>query len=416
MLAGGDVDTTIDPVALQHYMSFHAVVPPPLTILTGVRKLPPATVRVIDSDGTSRDILYWNPVHARAARYAGLTDGDWQDLVLGALRTAVQRRMVADVPVGVLLSGGIDSSVIVALLADEGQQGLQTFSIGFEAVGDAEGDEFEFSDLVAREFGTDHHRLMVPSSEVLSGLDGAVGAMSEPMVSHDCVAFYLLSQQVSQHVKVVQSGQGADEILAGYEWYPPLAGVADDSVEDALAVYSANFFDRPHAELAGILEPQWRTATDHARALAREHFARPGADTAFGPCAAARLPRDAGRRPRQAGGQHDHGVGAGGRAHRSWTTSSSSSLRPCHRRSNWPAAGRVCSRRRPERCCLLRSSTARRATSRCRRSSTCRGSTWIGCGMHCLRRKQGRVVCSRPATSRSCWPTPNRHRTNLGSN
>ncbi len=281
LLAGGDVDTTIDPVALQHYMTFHAVVPPPLTILNGIRKLPPATVRVIESDGRSRDITYWNPVHARAAKYADLSDGDWEDLVLAGLRAAVQRRMVADVPVGVLLSGGIDSSVIVALLADEGQAGLQTFSIGFEAVGDKEGDEFEFSDIIANEFQTDHHQLMVPSAEVLGGLGGAIEAMSEPMVSHDCIAFYLLSQQVSQHVKVVQSGQGADEILAGYDWYPPLAGVPDDDVDSALAVYSARFFDRPHRELADILQPRWLTDTDHSRMMALEHFSRPGADTAL---------------------------------------------------------------------------------------------------------------------------------------
>ena len=281
LLAGGDVDTTIDREALQHYMTFHAVVPPPLTILRGVRKLPPATVRVIERDGRSRDIRYWNPLHARAERYADLSTGDWEDLVLTSLRSAVQRRMVADVPVGVLLSGGIDSSVIVALLADEGQKGLQTFSIGFEAVGGKEGDEFEFSDLVAKEFDTDHHQLLIPSADVLDGLDGTVAAMSEPMVSHDCVAFYLLSQQVSQHVKVVQSGQGADEILAGYDWYPPLADVADDDVEGALAAYSSRFFDRPHADLTHILQQQWLTDEDFSRALAREHFARPGADTAL---------------------------------------------------------------------------------------------------------------------------------------
>ncbi len=281
LLAGGDVDTTIDRVALQHYMTFHAVVPPPLTILAGVRKLPPATLRVIEADGKSKDITYWNPAHARAEQYAGLSSGDWEDLVLSSLRTAVQRRMVADVPVGVLLSGGIDSSVIVALLADEGQKGLQTFSIGFEAVGDKEGDEFEFSDIIAKEFETDHHQLMIPSADVLDGLDGTIGAMSEPMVSHDCVAFYLLSQQVSKHVRVVQSGQGADEILAGYDWYPPLAGVADDDVEAALAVYSSRFFDRPHKDLAGILQHEWLTEQDHSRALAREHFSRPGADSAL---------------------------------------------------------------------------------------------------------------------------------------
>jgi asparagine synthase (glutamine-hydrolysing) len=256
-------------------------VPPPLTILAGVRKLPPATVRVLEPDGISRDINYWEPVHSRNEDYADLSAGDWEDLLLSGLRTAVQRRMVADVPVGVLLSGGIDSSAIVALLADEGQKDLQTFSIGFEAVGGKEGDEFEFSDLVAKEFATDHHQLMVPSAEVLGGLDGAIAAMSEPMVSHDCIAFYLLSQQVSQHVKVVQSGQGADEILAGYDWYPPLAGVADTEVEDALAVYSSRFFDRTHEELAGILQPGWMAPEDHSRALAREHFARPGADTAL---------------------------------------------------------------------------------------------------------------------------------------
>ncbi len=99
--------------------------------------------------------------------------------------------MVADVPVGVLLSGGLDSSLVVALLAGEGQarSGLATFSIGFDAVGGREGDEFVYSDLVAKTFGTDHHQIRVPTDDLLPPLEAAVGAMSEPMVSHDCVAF-----------------------------------------------------------------------------------------------------------------------------------------------------------------------------------------------------------------------------------
>jgi asparagine synthase (glutamine-hydrolysing) len=280
LVAAGDVDTSIDRVALHHYLTFHAVVPAPLTILAGVRKLPPATVRVVEPDGTCTDTVYWTPRHARDAQFAGLTDGDWQALVLESLTTAVQRRMVADVPVGVLLSGGVDSSLIVALLAQEGQTGLQTFSIGFEQVGEYEGDEFEYSDLIAKEFGTDHHRLMIPTAEVFDGLAGAISAMSEPMVSHDCVAFYLLSQRVSQHVTVVQSGQGADEVLAGYEWYPPLGELgATAGADQALDVYAAHFFDRPHRELAGILRPDWLVADDVSRAFAAEHFSRPGADT-----------------------------------------------------------------------------------------------------------------------------------------
>lgn len=278
LLAGGDVDTSIDPVALNHYMTFHAVVPAPLTILSGVRKLPPATVRTIEPDGRSTDWTYWSPQHTRQEKYADLSAADWQDLTLQTLQTAVERRMVADVPVGVLLSGGIDSSVIVALLADAGQHGLQTFSIGFERVGDREGDEFEFSDIIAREFDTDHHQLLMPSSTVLDGLDGAVQAMSEPMVSHDCIAFYLLSQAVSQHLTVVQSGQGADELLAGYDWYPPLADVPP---EQALDVYAAHFFDRNHETLAGILQPQWMTTDDPSRDFVRAHLDAPGATTAL---------------------------------------------------------------------------------------------------------------------------------------
>jgi asparagine synthase (glutamine-hydrolysing) len=278
LLAAGDVDTSIDPVALNHYMSFHAVVPAPHTILNGVRKLPPATVRTIEPDGRTTDVLYWSPPYARQERYAGLSESDWQDLVLQQLQTAVERRMVADVPVGVLLSGGIDSSVIVALLAAAGQHGLQTFSIGFEKVGDREGDEFEFSDIIAKEFDTHHHRLMMPSSTVLGGLDGAVQAMSEPMVSHDCIAFYLLSEAVSQHVSVVQSGQGADEILAGYDWYPPLQGVPP---ERALEVYSGRFFDRDRATMATILQPRWLTPNDPSREFVGRHLDRPEADTAL---------------------------------------------------------------------------------------------------------------------------------------
>ena len=126
-------------------------------------------------------------------------------------------------PVGCLLSGGVDSSLIVGLLAEAGQHGLATFSIGFESVGGVAGDEFKYSDIIAERFGTDHHQIRIGTDRMLPALDGAIGAMSEPMVSHDCVAFYLLSQEVAKHVKVVQSGQGADEVFAGYHWYPPMA-------------------------------------------------------------------------------------------------------------------------------------------------------------------------------------------------
>ncbi len=132
LLAGGGVETALDPIALHHYFSWHAVVPAPLTVLQGVRKLPPATVLVVEPDNTRAETRYWDPPYARLPQYDGMVEGDWAGAVLGAVRTAVQRRMVSDVPVGVLLSGGLDSSLIVALLADAGQRSLATFSIGFD--------------------------------------------------------------------------------------------------------------------------------------------------------------------------------------------------------------------------------------------------------------------------------------------
>ncbi len=277
LLAAGDVDTSIDPTALHSYLSFHSVVPAPRTILSGVRKLPPATVRVIERDGAVSERVYWQASFTRAADRAGMTEHDWQDAVLDALRRAVERRLVADVPVGVLLSGGLDSSLVVGLLAQAGQHGLQTFSIGFDRVGDEEGDEFRYSDLVAARFGTDHHKLRIGPDETLAALEDAVVAMSEPMVSHDAVAFYLLSREVSRHVKVVQSGQGADEVFAGYHWYPPLLDLDGDGVD----AYARVFFDRPHAAMRDVVEPDHLGGADTSRAFVAEHFAAPGADTAL---------------------------------------------------------------------------------------------------------------------------------------
>ncbi|HET9873890.1 MAG TPA: N-acetylglutaminylglutamine amidotransferase [Propionibacteriaceae bacterium] len=276
LLAAGGTDTSIDKVALAHYMTFHSVVPAPRTILNGVRKLPPATVRTVEPDGRCTDFHYWTPQFCRDPADAQMSEHDWQNTLLDSLRTAVQRRMVADVPVGVLLSGGIDSSLVVALLAESGQDHLNTFSIGFEGVGGESGEEFAYSGLVAEHFDTTHHRIEIDSRRLLPAIDSAIEAMSEPMVSHDCVAFYLLSQEVSRHVKVVQSGQGADEVLAGYDWYPPLVDVPRSSAVEA---YARVFFDRRDAELRRLLSPDWLVDHDAPLDFIADHFQLPGAET-----------------------------------------------------------------------------------------------------------------------------------------
>ena len=274
LLAAGEVDREIDPVALHQYFSFHAVVPPPRTLFKGVRKLPPATLRQIEADGSHIDHVYWTCPYEPREEEVGLDADTWRERIADALRGAVRRRMVADVPIGVLLSGGLDSSLIVALLAEQGCD-LNTFSIGFETVREELGHEFQYSDIIAERFGTHHHKIEIPASRALRAMPEVIASMSEPMTSHDCVGFFLLSEEVSRHVKVVQSGQGADEAFAGYHWYPPMAGS-----NDAFSTYRDAFFDRSHEEMGRLLHPSW-IGGDHAGDFVREHFARAGAPTAL---------------------------------------------------------------------------------------------------------------------------------------
>lgn len=264
LLAGGNVDTSIDPVALHNYLSFHGAVPAPRTIFNGVKKLAPATLLTLEPDGTKREEVYWRcPVQSRDRV---LTESEWTESVRASLRAAVERRRIADVPLGVLLSGGLDSSLLVALLAESGQQDLQTFSIGFESVNGLEGNEFAYSDIVAKKFGTRHHRIPIATSRAIPAMEGAVSQMSEPQVSHDAIGFYLLSQEVSQHVKVVQCGQGADEVFGGYHWYPHMLR-SNDPVSDYMRVYC----EHRHDEISEALNPSL-VGDDYSRALVEHHF------------------------------------------------------------------------------------------------------------------------------------------------
>ena len=274
LLQGGDIAKTLDAVALNHYLNFHAVVPAPRTILAGVEKLPPATWMRVDADGKVEQQSWWSLQFGPRGDEAGYGLEEWREQTLETMRQAVEIRQRAAVDVGVLLSGGVDSSMLVGLLREAGVENLLTFSIGFQDAGGERGDEFQYSDLIAQRFATRHHQLRIGEHEILEQLPQAFRAMSEPMVSHDCIAFYLLSREVAKHCKVVQSGQGADELFAGYHWYPQV-----DGAKDAFAAYRAAFFDREHDEYAACVQPAWLTG-DMAGEFVREHFAQPGAEAA----------------------------------------------------------------------------------------------------------------------------------------
>lgn len=274
LIAAGDVDTSIDPIALHHHLTLHAVVPAPRTLLKGIRKVQPAHTIMVDGQGKLRLQRYWT-LWARRPE-PSFSEAQWIERIREALNRAVERRLkIADVPVGVLLSGGLDSSLLVGLLAESGVRDLKTYTVGFEDQPEEKGSEFEYSDPVAERFATDHRKLHLPNTEVLERLPEAVDNMAEPMVAQDAVAFYLLAEQVSKDIKVVQSGQGADEVFGGYFWYPLMQS---DRGQDRLERFRKYYFDRTHAEYAQTVTPDY-VGGDHTSELVAEHLDRPGADS-----------------------------------------------------------------------------------------------------------------------------------------
>ena len=273
LLAAGDVDTSIDPVALHHQFTLHAVIPAPRTIYNGVRKLAPGTTLTIDLQGKHHSRNYWDFAAQRPA--VARSETEWTEAIHEALRASVKKRLeIADVKVGVLLSGGLDSSLLVALLAEQGVKDLMTFSVGFEDQPEERGNEFEFSDAVAERYATRHHKYLIPNGEVLTRLPEAIHAMSEPMVGQDTVAFYLLSEQVAKTVKVVQSGQGADEVFGGYYWYPLMAAETQGSPVER---FRRHYFDRDHAEFLQMVTPAYH-GLDYTAETVAACLARPNAD------------------------------------------------------------------------------------------------------------------------------------------
>ena len=268
-----DLDKSVNPIALQQQLSLHGVVPAPNTIINGIKKLKPGTYIVLSEKGDIKEQTYWHPSATRPE--GNVSEEDYIARTHELLTAAVTKRMAAsDVPIGVLLSGGLDSSLIVALLKEAGHRDIRTFSIGFEDIDDESGSEFEYSDQVVSKFKTDHKKYLLSNQEVLPRLSEAVMNMSEPMVGQDAIAFYLLSEQVSKHSKVVLSGQGADEAFAGYFWYPRMAKEHGDEIES----FSKHYVDRPHDEYLQTVMPIYQ-GENHTHKWLSKEFLKPGADS-----------------------------------------------------------------------------------------------------------------------------------------
>jgi asparagine synthase (glutamine-hydrolysing) len=201
----------LDPQAVDLYVTYEHV-PAPRTILRGVRKLEPGTI-LQWHEGRLTTRRWWELRYDEPTAVA-YPDDEWTDQVYTALREATRLRLVSDAPLGALLSGGIDSSAIVALMAELGQT-PSTFSVGFS---DASYNELEHARAVARHVGADHHEEMLVA-DAESAIDIISTILDEPMADVSLLPTYLVSRMARRHVTVALSGDGGDEVFAGYDWY-----------------------------------------------------------------------------------------------------------------------------------------------------------------------------------------------------
>lgn len=274
IIAKKDIALELDPKSLHMHFSLHAVIPAPNTIFKNIKKVPPGHYLIINEDKKLSINQYWKLDATRESNY--ITDEHeavriTKDLLINSIE---KRLSASDIDVGVLLSGGLDSSLIVAL-AKERFPNLKTFSIGFEDDKEEKGSEFFYSDQVVKKFKTNHKKFIINNNFVLSKLPEAARAMSEPMVAQDAVAFYMLSELVSKDVKVILSGQGADEGFAGYFWYKKMNLELNNHNN-----FSKHYLDRSDEEIKNFLNLQFEN--NYTSKMIEEKFKAIGSGSLIG--------------------------------------------------------------------------------------------------------------------------------------
>lgn len=218
LLVHPDVITAMDKTAFWHYLTF-VVTPAPMTLFRDIWKIPAGYRITIDHSGKAQAEQWWDcqPSAANTFSEEDLSFEDAGDEVLRLLRQSISRRMVSDVPFGVLLSGGVDSSMNVALMSELMDRPVTTFTIGYETY--ENGNEFEHASRIAKRYGTDHHERRINSKDVQEFLPKLVQLQDEPIADNVCIPLYFLSELVrNSGTTVVQVGEGADENFLGYWW------------------------------------------------------------------------------------------------------------------------------------------------------------------------------------------------------
>ena len=205
----------IDEESLYHYLTF-LTTPAPRTLFRNIQKLPAGHMLLVKRDGSSELKQYWDALPNAAP--ADRSEAEHQEEILRLLRDSIRKRMMSDVPFGVFLSGGVDSSANVALMSELMSQPVRTYTVGFED--SEELNELESARSVAKRFGTDHHEVIIGQQDMEKFLPDLIFHQDEPLADPVCVPLYYVSKLARDSgTVVVQVGEGADEIFAGYDWF-----------------------------------------------------------------------------------------------------------------------------------------------------------------------------------------------------
>jgi asparagine synthase (glutamine-hydrolysing) len=221
LVAGGLITPSLDPVGAELFMAY-GYVPGPRTLFAGVRKLMPASILVYEDGRITREQSYWNPRQEIPERRPGARWEDDTGELLAILRRSVREHMVSDVPLGLMLSGGVDSALIGALMAEASPQPIKTFSIGFSGL--PESNELADARRVAERLGADHHELELELRDDPAALEDMLWHIEEPVADLSSLGFQLICQLARREVTVALSGQGADELFGGYRKHQIAAG------------------------------------------------------------------------------------------------------------------------------------------------------------------------------------------------
>lgn len=211
LLSTGLVPRDLDWQAIDEFLTY-TFIPTPRSIYRAIRKLPPGTLTAVDRQGRIRTEPYWQIPDSATLRRS---DEEWVGCIEATLRRAVESHLVSDVPVGAFLSGGIDSGLMVALMAQATERPVETFTVGFGDAGSAFIDERAYARQIAERYRLNHHEITV-EPRVVDIMDDVVSAFDEPFADDSVVPSYYVSKVAAEHVKVALTGLGGDELFAGY--------------------------------------------------------------------------------------------------------------------------------------------------------------------------------------------------------